>query len=392
MAAVTKFLSKENFEYVLQVTRQYLRESHGISVPDAAFQQVIAGEMKRIHGTTAPGSAPALDTLNKLAIVAVRDHYTAVSKQAQHAQQPPPPPPKPQPAPPPPEDDDVAKQPEENAEEVLMMKVRELEIQRTSLAPVQLAAMSAIAGAEEPVAVGPPPPPMAPSTIIVNNNNTQSSRQGKVVVINSFDRMWMYECPRSTFVYSDNINSAGGALDVLCVCVPRPHVLCSYILLNIEGAGGTTFSVVLVPDAQFGGAEWCYYRPLNDGGMPNISVPWTIRLCDPYAQPLHLGHDGWVIGTTIRTQRNTSVCELTNMHVDTVDLLSEFTAGDVIRITYPVTNTSKDIRVVHVTKATLEVAASDVTEGGVILNLYKQSSVFIHVAAKNETAKRTLSQ
>lgn len=360
---MARFLSKENFEHVFNISKQYLEDSHGIRVFQGELQKAVAMEMKRIWGESKADESIDINTLNKRAIVAVRDLYLPKRKENDEEQRP-----------------EMKREPVgddgKDAEDEFMVKLRELELQRNvaDLAPP----VNKIKPADEPLSSAHAPPPMAPTTIIVQQPASVGEKREAIVAMRSADRLWMYQTQRNAFIYS-SASLDDSDLRIKAAVIPRIEEH-SFYIISIEGAGSDKEEIIVLPEA--GGGKWMNLRPIGDGFIRPISSPWVITINDSMNKPMDIfGHDGWVINNTLRTQGGGTVCKLVNPNVEDVDLRKEFMIGDVLYIYYADKEETVHTTVVYTKYGDIEVDGH-VRENGVILNLTRQVTVFMSKVKK----------
>lgn len=364
---MSRFISKTNFQHVFNVSRQFLQDKHDILVPDSEFQQAVAEEMKRISSGINTGNGEDIDTLNKRAIIAVRNRYISSPPQTPV---------------------DVAKPTETQADEndddeetVFLGKLRNLELQRTVL-PIA----KNVAPAEEPITTAPPPPPSAPTTIIFQGGTEPLSL--KTVVVNSFDRLWMYETERNSFVYNHTFSRKTGVDGISVAMVVLPHIdNCNAAFYKLEVKNAVIsddpayVSIFLVPSCIGTSTQWTYLSPVGTSAIQGISPPWILTLFNPQGTKLDMGHDGWVINKVIHIENHHVVCSC----VGAGDLRKQFGAGDRIQIHHADVDTSISAKVINVKYGELEIELLEdghIRENGVILNMSRQISLFLTVTEK----------
>jgi hypothetical protein len=351
---MTRFLSKENFEHVFNVSKQYLADSHGISVHDSELQRVVAMEMKRIGANSGVG----IDVSNKRAIVAVRNLYLPQKKEVI-------------------DNERIMERKEESNvnEDDFAQKLKEFEVQRNmttmSFPEIMKTANTVEAADESVVNTATAPPTIAPTTIIVQQNPSELQRTARVIRMNSADRLWMYEAQRCSFIYSGDMGDT-----IISTIIPNVATIPFYIMC-IEGAGCDREEIMLMPYEVNG--PWMYLKPVGDGIVRTFGGPWTITINDSLGDKvIAFGHDGWIIEQCLRPQigGGTTVCKLANPAVmGTIDLRKEFDVGNELVVYYPDKDERVRTKVMFTRFGDIEVADT-VYENGVILNLTRQVTVF----------------
>lgn len=358
---MTRFLSKENFEYVFTFARQYLEEAKNIKITDLAeFQKVVATEMRNIGAGTDKGLA--LEVLNKKAIVAIRDVFLT-----------PDPEPEPQPEP---ED--------ENIEDTFFKKLKELEFQRSvAITSSPVAPVTSMQPAEEPPNM-PAPAQLPPSTIIVNSHvaNNLSVENRVSFRLNSWERLWQYQTERSTFIPEFNLSPDidNNSFVLRRFVIPNVATITDwipYFIVTIESAGKQIQDINIYPCLQQSNTHWIHLEPGSPNTIKPLATPWVITVKDAYGSVIDLGHDGWVVRNVIHTQRSTTALEM--YHSISQSLMSDFNIGDNIVIRNTQTNKVHRTKIVHTTSSTIEVVGkiSDTNQPLVVLNLNRQVSCII---------------
>lgn len=359
----TRFFSKANFQHVLNVSRQFLLDKHNISVPDEEFRNAVAEEMKRIG----PGTGEDIDILNKRAIIAMRNRYTAPASAATPSE------PEPEP------------EPEEDEESMFLGKLRNLELQRTVVSMT-----TAIEPAEEPISTAPPPPPAPPTTIIFQGESgPRNTTISDIVIMNSFDRLWMYETERNSFICNHRFSRKVGVDGIAVTMVIIPKIDRSpFYQLQIKNAAiadnPSHATILLTPSGSCASTQWTYLIPVGTGIVQGVASPWIISLSDPQGRIVNMGRDGWVVQNVIKTQTGSFVCSFAGGGID--DLRKHFGTGDYIQVNHVDGDTLVHASVLNVKYGELELELLDhgaaVRQNGVILNMSRQITVMLSVTEK----------
>jgi hypothetical protein len=359
---MARFLSKENYEHVFNISKQYLEESRGLEIVPIEFQKLVAGEMKTI-GSIPENKGLALDILNKKAIVAIRESFLN-SLQTQV---------------PVTEDKDH----DEKCEETFFKKLKDLELQRSVEATAVSAtiAPTVIKPAEEPPGA-PAPIQMPPSTIIING--AQEARGGAkqdvaTISLNSWGRLWQYQNERATFIpsaivfpHSADINK----MSLAKVIVPNIATInwIPYFVFVLEGAGKQSIEVTMV--STYTDKKWIHLEPIAMQTIKPLATPWTITIRDAYGTMLDIGRDGHVISNVLATDRGSLALELSDVSY----YGQEFAIGDVLAIG------TRRVQVINVHHNSIEIPASlngdEVKENDQVLNLSRQVSCFLEMPVK----------
>jgi hypothetical protein len=372
---MAKFLSKDNFEYIGSVCKQYLKDTQNITVSDQVFSGTLATVMKKIAQERPNGS---IEDLNKRTMVAMR---TAMTQHQSQAAIPSPP------LSPRPSESDFPKMEQvettDNSEDPFFKKLQQLELSRrlTVTTNESKAPAPAITAPAAPVDGAPAPPALPPTTIVVPSETALKNR-GVLIAVNSWDRLWLYQTQRTPFIPSVSIPSQvdTSSAKLLQVMVPHVGTQYPYYELNIEGAGKQHVTVVLVVDKQ--DKKWITLRPVSETLKPwkLLSAPWTITLRDCFQNNLSLGHDGWVIQRKILKQNGNAVYGLSHAS-DGANHMEAFDIGDNIVISDD-SETKSHHQVVYTTHDTVEIRG-DGPDTGFVMNMNRQISVFIEVNQSN---------
>jgi hypothetical protein len=362
---MSRFLSKENFEYVFNISKQYLEDAKGLSVNNLQeFQRLVACEMKTIAAAPEHKNGASIDVLNKKAIVCVRNAFLAAVPTVPTAPT----------APTVPADPVPEESPDERSEDAFFKKLKDLEYQRT-IAANAMAAVANVKPAEEPPR-NPAPIQVPPSTIILKGNHEGIAQKDvTVIVVSSMQRMWQYQTDRSTFIptsveFPDNADTNNMSLvKVIIPCMSTTEWL-PYFKFTLEGAGNQSIDVMLVPVRM--DKRWIHLEPLNARAIKPLATPWTICLKDAYGTPLEIGHDGAVVKNIIQTDRGTLALDCSDM------VAGEYSEGDVVWIG----GRSRTI-VLKVHPSAIEIKkGSDVKINDQLVNLTRQVTCFIELPLK----------
>lgn len=352
---MSRFLSKDNFEYVFNFAKQYLEDAKELKIDDPAeFQKIVATEMRKIGVGSDKGMS--LEVLNKKAIVAVRD--VVMSNQQ-----------------------NIRQEPEENTEDAFFKKLKELEFQRSvTIASVPLPPVQA---AEEPPNT-PAPVQLPPSTIIVNNTTAgMVTAENRIsICLNSWARLWQYQTDRSSFIpdFSLQPDIDNNSLILKRIVIPNVATLTDwipYFLLHIESAGKQVQEIIVYPSGHNPALTWIYLEPGSANVIKPLSTPWVLTVKDAYGAPLNLGHDGWMVRQIIHPQRGTTVLDM--YHSVSKSVMRDFSVGDNVSVHNTQTNNTIHTRVIQTTSTTIEVSEKipDANQQLFVLNQNRQISCII---------------
>lgn len=348
------FLSKENFENVFETCHDFLTNHIKLDIDKQDLQKSVALEMKNV-ATNGSGNGAAIQELNKQVIINIRKQFTSPPPQQQVQEEP--------------------VTPTDGSEENFFKKLKNLELQRTVVAPTHAPVPSTPPSVTRVVAA---PPQAQPSTVVIKELVKQGAPDIRTsTVLSSHNRLWLYQTSRSPFIISKDLpkNVDLSSLRISRVILPKIMSF-PFFYLTIEGASKHRIECLL----RVANMSEMYMELVADSHIQMLSMPWTITVHDNFMEPVDLGSDGWFVKHKIQTSRNTTVyvVDHENQNIAT----NSFQKGDVIEIHTPSDSKSRHV-IVDVENDKIEIKSDGPSEG-YIINVSKQFAVVLDWMEKND--------
>lgn len=374
---MTLFLSKENFEHVFSICRDFLKDVANIQIQDPAeLQRAVAFEMRNLAASLPNFKAANIDSLNKMVIVNIRKKFTTNTPQEPEPEQ----------------TQAIVVQQETNHnnnnsgddDQVFFKKLKNLELQRSVPTPQQTSNNVVV----QPTVVVPEAPP--PTTIVVRGENIDNAirRVKHVLCISSHNRMWIYERRRNPCIVNKELASATMDILSLRVCkviIPRSRRGVSpFYYLHIEGVGKQNADIILVPQLYTKDESFIELEcPSVDAAyIPMLSMPWTVAIRDNCNNDIDFGTDGWYVS---RVQADTHT-KIHILHFDRdLDDVS-FAVNDMIEIH----NTNMNVKTtavvcgIHANSIAVQADEGVILECSCVVNTSRQINILIEWCEKNE--------
>jgi len=353
------YLSNNNAIYIVQILQRFFKDKYQFDIyediPQDSLQQLVATKMNNLYQIN-DNKSISMETLNKMTLSELKEaiKQSFIQKPKEETPQPEPP-----------------MQLSEDSE--FINKVQRLELQRKTFQV-------------------PPPqsnPPIVQTPIATQQSNINAAiptsistiymptppKIGKEIFIHSYDREWIYENQRSSFIWSgkfpkmqDMICRVGCWIGSLKILQKAPC-----LILHIQGASGDIQEVSLIPSYT------CHYfavykPPLESLGYIRLfALPWKITLKSGDGQPIDLGSDGEMY------ERYEAHPYLTNHTIIYINKTKQYAIEQSIRI-LTVNNKLYIGKIIQVNNISIEVDIA-ITELGYLLNFSEQFSFVLELTS-----------
>lgn len=283
---MTSYLSNTNAQYILQIMFSFFKDKYQYDIlkkiPETELRTLIQETMVRLFQTN---KHIPIESLNRITLSelkeTIKEKYVNV----------------PDPLPIIKEKNipDRPQQEEETSPEDFMDKVQRLELQRKTFQLPPIPTQQTPAPSAPPPATQQPTPPPAPP--IPNQISTiympTPPKIGKEIYIHSYEREWIYENDRSSFVWSGTFPKMQDRLCRIGCWIGPKTILqkASSLFIHIQGATGEKQEVSLIPFYEC--QRFVIYKPPLDslGYISLLGLPWKIALKSSDGHLLDLGKD-----------------------------------------------------------------------------------------------------
>lgn len=295
------YLTTENLEHTMELLRRYFRERRGLEVPGECIDDV-RKTMIAVSKETREGKIGGdIETMNRrvlsLMIPLVLERLKPREPGGQR---------EPEPA------TLIPPAPMETLEpmdkdQMFMERLKELEIMRripvASIANASNSTNNSVSPKKETVkstmdlllpAMNPVNLPTQIATVFM----PAPPRRGTELWIQSRQRNWIQSPDRNGFSWAGPIPPGTDLTQTRVLQVFLPEVIhrtlrTPYVVLMLEGAGGQTIQVFLLPGETMG-TGWRTYAPASAelGYLKTLATPWTVKLLSASGKMIDMGRDG----------------------------------------------------------------------------------------------------
>jgi hypothetical protein len=281
----------------MELLRRYFKERRQIDVlPECGeeLRQTMKGVVQEVRAGKLGGDVDSMNRRVLSLMIPVVLQLVAT----------PPPPPSPKRPFPAPVSMVIPEDPEKQAldkDQLFMERLKELEMTR-SLPVASIAATGAATTTETVKSTMdlllPSMNPVNLPTQIATVFMPTPPRRGQELWIQSWQRNWIQYPGRNGFSWAGPIPNGTDLTQTRVVNVFVPEVFHRlhknpYLVLLLEGAGGQTAQVFLVPGADVG-SGWRMYAPASAdlGYLKPLACPWTVKLVSASGKMIEMGRDG----------------------------------------------------------------------------------------------------